>query len=380
MKRRALVIGTGVAGLSCAQLLAHQGWEVEICKSDSPRPAPTLVLNDITGSLLCDIWQAGNELLDGSHILNERKVAWGLEETVSTVVQRSIVIRGDLLVERLLRRLRHNEQVRVNDSLAHVHELIEVGSIVQEEFSWVVDASGRGAHLAKVLGAAKRHLFGLRRLIGMEVLLAEARERDTCWIETVPDGWVFLAPLGKDQALLQAMVPGVQKEPKLVLTELLDQTRMIKTKIADTPDPALVFEAYPQISDPLCGPGWIAVGDAAISLDPICGDGTGYALREAILAAGVIEGVVSGLPQIDCLHHYVLRLRKAFLSHLKECLRYYSVAFSSPAWEAEVDLIEKAFPYDEYHTADAESLAYGLRDFRLVRLNPQKGHQMGPTL
>jgi hypothetical protein len=105
MKRRALVIGTGVAGLSCAQLLACQGWEVEVCKSRS-RPEPTLVLNDITCGLLCDIWQAGNELLDGSHILNERKVVWGLGGTVSTVVQRSVVIRGDRLVERLLKNKR----------------------------------------------------------------------------------------------------------------------------------------------------------------------------------------------------------------------------------------------------------------------------------
>lgn len=370
MKRRALVIGTGVAGLSCAQLLACQGWEVEVCKSRS-RPAPTLVLNDITCGLLCDIWQAGNELLDGSHILNERKVVWGLGGTVSTVVQRSVVIRGDRLVERLLRRLGHNGQVRMDDSPTRMHELADVGSTVQEEVSWVIDASGRVAHIAKILGAAKRHLFGRRRVIGIEVLLAEASERDTCWIETVPDGWLFLAPLGKDQALLQVMVPVVPKEPKLVLTDLLDQTRIIKTQIANILDPALVFEAYPQISDPLCGPGWSAVGDAAVSFDPICGDGTGYALRGAILAAGVIDGIISGLPRSDCLGHYTLRLRKALLSHLKECLKYYSVAFSSPVWEAEVEFMEKTFPYDEYHTVDTESFAYRLRDFRLVPLNSQ---------
>jgi len=57
-----------------------------------------------------------------------------------------------------------------------------------EEFAWIVDASGRAAHAAKVLGAAKRYRFGYRRIVGEEVRLFNTEERHTCWIETAPEG------------------------------------------------------------------------------------------------------------------------------------------------------------------------------------------------
>ena len=41
----------------------------------------------------------------------------------------------------------------------------------------------------------------------------------------------------------------------------------------------------------MCGPGWLSCGTAALSFDPICGDGTGHAVREGILAAAVIFAV-----------------------------------------------------------------------------------------
>jgi flavin-dependent dehydrogenase len=66
------------------------------------------------------------------------------------------------------------------------------------------------------------------------------------------------------------------------------------------------FSASPRIPAPLCGPGWLACGSAAMGFDPICGDGTAHAVREAILALAVIRGGDHGMPA-----HYEARLTAA---------------------------------------------------------------------
>jgi flavin-dependent dehydrogenase len=372
MMRTALVLGPGVAGLSCAKILARQGWNVEVWGAVS-HPLPTLVLNDVTCSLLRDIWQAGDDLLEGSHVLTERKLRWGANATVSVVAQPSVVIRGNLLVTHLLERLSkaHDGQVRIDDSPACVSPLMQPHSFrhIAEEFDWIIDASGRASVIAQILGAG-RHSFGCRHSIGTEVTLGKSSERDACWIEMVPDGWVFMAPLGKEYALLQAMAPAAPEDPLTVLIALLGQTRLIKTQVADTSGPVSVFQASPQMSDPLCGPGWITVGDAAVSLDPICGDGTGYALRGAILAASIVDSVASGLVMSDCLRHYALRLHKAFFSHLKECLGYYSMGFSSSGWQGEIRRMKQALLQEKHRFLNAERFLHVLNGFKLVSLGP----------
>jgi len=44
----------------------------------------------------------------------------------------------------------------------------------------------------------------------------------------------------------------------------------------------------------LRGPDWLACGTAAVAFDPICGDGTAQAMREAILGCAVITAIGEG--------------------------------------------------------------------------------------
>jgi flavin-dependent dehydrogenase len=367
---RALVFGWGLAGLSCAKILARQGWDVEVRGAVS-KATPILVLNDVTCDVLHDLWQAENELLPGAHVINERKVCWGADGSASVVVQSGVVIKGDVLITHLLESLNeeHDGQIRIDDSPGCVSALADPRSFrrVAQEFDWIIDAGGRASHINQILGAT-RHSFGRRHAISAEVTLEESSERHACWIELVRNGWVFMAPLGKERALVQAMTPAPPEDPSAMLTALLGQTRFIKAQVANASSHVSVFQASPQISEPLCGPGWIAVGDAAISLDPICGDGAGYALRGAILAASVIDGAASGLLMSDCLRHYALRLHKAFFSHLKECLGYYSMLLSSLRWQDEIGLMEPALPKG---FLKPERFSYALNGFALEPLGAE---------
>ncbi|WP_414583032.1 NAD(P)/FAD-dependent oxidoreductase [Scytonema sp. PCC 10023] len=365
----ALVIGGGVAGLSCAQALAKRGWEVEIWRTGS-RSSPTLLLNDITCYLLQDIWQLEETFWENFHVLDERRVCWGMEATVLSIPQPSVVMSGNCLVEHLEKRLQqHNQQVHFDDSLPSPDELasFDFWHHVGQKFTWVIDAGGRKSAIVKNLVGGQRYKFGQRCILSQEVMLTKASEQNVCWMETVPDGWMFLAPLGGNRAMLQCMVPVVIEEPQEMLTYLLGQTRFLNTFVDSLLGSTSVFEAFPQILAPLYGTKSIAVGDAAFSVDPISGDGTGYAIRGAILAASVINGIASGLERSQCLRHYTLRLHKTFFSHLQQCLNHYSIGFSSSVWKAEIELMQEVWQ-NNFDIPNAENFAYRLEELNLVPL------------
>ena len=111
--------------------------------------------------------------------------------------------------------------------------------------------------------------------------------------------------------------------------------------ITEPDGPVTVFEAAPRLAEPRCGPGWLAVGDRAMKLDPLSGSGAASAVRQAILAAAVVGAPSAGVPVAEALAHYARRLHDAFLDHLAHCLRYYGAAFSTPAWSAELDSMRR---------------------------------------
>jgi len=337
--RRALVVGAGVAGLTCAHLLAEHGWNVHVWDLGVNR-TPPLVLNDGTVWLLRDLWRGGDELVEGAVRLRVRTVQWG-RGPETTVRQPGVVVDGGLLRQRLLGRLveAHPDRVCLFEVPAAglTERLAEVRPAVR-----VFDASGRRAHAATVLGKARRRILGRRCILTAPVTLAEHCASEACWMETVSDGWVFLAPIEAGRAVLQAMVPHSPGDPEDTLRRLHAETRLISRRVDELAGWVSVFAAAPQCSDPLLGHRWIAIGDAAIALDPVSGDGTGHGLRGAILATSVIEAIASGCPDRSYLDHYHTRLVEAFQVHLQRCLAHYSTAFSSPAWLEECTTTARA--------------------------------------
>jgi flavin-dependent dehydrogenase len=369
--RRALIVGAGVAGLSCAELIARQGWEVEVWGT-APRLAPTLILNELTCNLLREVWPGEDDLFAGAAVLDERRVCWGPQLGVETVTEGCVAITSDRLLARLLRRLsdRHAGRLHVDYSSARLSYAPDPDVIrrLAQEFNWIVDSTGRASRMAVAIGGTQNYPSGNRCMMGMEVTLTATTEPRACWLETVPDGWLFLTPLGSGRGFLQGMVPLAPDAPAAMLADLVTQTRIIRRRVAESSGRASAFAAAPRMSDPLCGPGWIAVGEAAIALDPLSGEGVGHAVRGAILAAGVLEGIASGLPVGECLRHYTLRLHRTFCAHLRECLRYYTFAFRSALWATEIERMRRSFPLETCRAASAARLAYGLRGFRLVPL------------
>ncbi|WP_341531907.1 hypothetical protein WKK05_38545 (plasmid) [Nostoc sp. UHCC 0302] len=360
--QKILVIGNGIAGLSCARLLVNRGWEIEIWGNQCF--SPTLILNQITCNLLQDIWQLESSFWNSLHLLQERKVCWGNDENFLSMAEPSMVINGNSLRNCLWQHLldEYHNQIKFQELPASIDNLLER----QSEFAWIVDAGGRQSIIARKLGASHRHSFGNRCILSQEVRLTNLVKKDIYWIESVSGGWLFFAPLGGNRAILQSMVPPFSGEPASIFINLLKQTRHIQDFISQLSGTLAIFTAFPQILQPLCGDKWLAVGDAAFSVDPISGDGTGYAIRGAILATSIIDAIASGLSSSDCLEHYSLRLGKAFAAHIQQCLKYYSKGFTSSIWQEEIERMHKA--QELLQQTKHQDFTHILKGFQLVKL------------
>jgi flavin-dependent dehydrogenase len=99
------------------------------------------------------------------------------------------------------------------------------------------------------------------------------------------------------------------------------------------------------MATPLGGEGWICCGSAAMTFDPICGDGTAHAVREAILASAAMRAVGRGEEAGPLLAHYEARLTAGFERHLGHCLQFYSSGWSGAWWREQVESAEEGIAW-----------------------------------
>jgi hypothetical protein len=170
------------------------------------------------------------------------------------------------------------------------------------------------------------HRFGSRMASAVKVELKEAS--DACWIESVESGWLFL---------LSGWLLSVDAS--------LESSVLIKEKIAGVDERSAQFPASPRIVLPLSGPGWISCGYAAMGFDPLCGDGTAHAVREAILACAVIRAADRGEDIAKLMAHYEARLTAGFQRHLAQCREFYSSGGKGEWWELQVATVDEGLEW-----------------------------------
>jgi flavin-dependent dehydrogenase len=161
--------------------------------------------------------------------------------------------------------------------------------------SWVIDATGRSAWFARRHGARSR---SLDRLIGMVADAESAAEADRrLALEACADGWWYSAVLPGDRAVVAWMtdadlVPRSREDRRRCWLERLGRTQLVRARLGGPKriGRLRVVAARSSRLDRVSGPGWVAVGDAAMALDPLSGRGivkaieSGQAAAEALLA------------------------------------------------------------------------------------------------
>jgi hypothetical protein len=241
--------GDSVAAYCCAFLLGKAGFSVELAPADRPK-LPAIMLGDRAIALIRDILEQPGLLAEAPRI-RRRVVAWGSAAAPADLEHSAVVVSEATLLEALRPRVA-SEGVR--------------------DFAWDI-LSTRPLPTLSI-----EHCFGSRTASVVSATLRSTSDHSACWIESLEEGWLFLTP----GWLLAVGAP---------VDTLLATSRVVAHEVIECGAEDGTFPASPRIAFPLCAPGWLACGSAAMAFDPICGDGTAHAMREAILAAAVIRAL-----------------------------------------------------------------------------------------
>lgn len=201
------------------------------------------------------------------------------------------------------------------------------------EARFAIDASGRGALLARACGAKR---VSIDRLVGVALFLdAKAGGRDPqgpfTLIEAAEDGWWYSAPLPGGRLVVSCMTDS-DLAARASLRDL-DGWLAAARRTRDTwqrigayslaGTPPRLGSANTARLDTVAGPTWLAAGDAAVSFDPLSSQGIVTALESGIDAAEAIEAHLDG--EAGALSRYAAIVAARYRDYLVERARFYGV-------------------------------------------------------
>ena len=149
------------------------------------------------------------------------------------------------------------------------------------------------------------------------------------------------------------------------MESLLLPSRLIKNQISELRPSRGTFPSHPRVALPLSAPGWLACGTAAVGFDPLCGDGAGNAIREAILVSAVIRAAIGSSDAGNVVAHYEARLLSGFNRHLALCVEFYKSGRSGPWWNCQVDDLQRGLAWCSQQLARHDASRYRLNGFTL---------------
>jgi hypothetical protein len=336
-----IIRGDGVAAYCCAHLLTKAGFRVDLQPVDRPR-LPMILLGDQALALIRDIFDRPRLFADLPRI-RKRIVAWGPDAAPIEVEHSAVVVSEEILLDGIR------------------PPLTPAGAL---DAPWTILAT------RPLPSPAVDHCFGTRRAAAAPITLKTTSDPAACWIESLEEGWLFLAP--------EASIMSRDREGAVAHTRsgwllsvggsastLLGKSRVIAPEIAQMGATSGEFPSYARIASPLGAPLWLACGTAAMAFDPICGDGTAHAIREAILASAVIRALAAGGSTDHLLSHYQARLTAGFQRHLTLCRQFYLSGGRGTLWSSELEAIDHGVQWCNAALAGHAPFRYQLRGFEL---------------
>jgi flavin-dependent dehydrogenase len=105
---------------------------------------------------------------------------------------------------------------------------------------------------------------------------------------------------------------------------------------------------------------------SAIAFDPICGDGTAQAVREAILAAAVIRAGLNGADREKLATHYHSMLTASLRRHIQISGSFTPPGAMAPWWRAQVAALREGYDWGTSQLARLPEPRYVLQGYRLL--------------
>lgn len=301
----AVVVGGGPAGAAAAITLARGGRSVVLMTRDRgrrPRIGETLPPSVIRPLVALGVW---DRFLAAGHLVSPGTVAsWGAGRPRE----------NDFIVDPYGPGW-HVDRDRFDWMLldaaratgARILALPRAARVDREHPGWtvrregaavsatfLVDASGRGARVASRYGGPRRRED---RLVGLVRFGRANRSDPRTLIEACPEGWWYAAALPGGRAVTALftdadLLPAGPEERRRFRARALSRTRLLSEVRGDSK--CHVAPADAGVARICAGRDWVAVGDAARTLDPLSGQGLTVALTSAIRAAEAVLDRDSG--------------------------------------------------------------------------------------
>lgn len=329
MHNRICIEGSGLAACCSAALLERAGFGVSGEPFASSR-SPVLMLSEQTQRLLRDVFGIA-DLFDNAIAIRRRVVLWGQNVEPVELPHAGLVMAEAKLLSRLW-------------------EAIDLKPKVADQTKWTLISD------RQKLNAVAQQEIGCRSAFTTSVQLCERANRDTCWVESIASGWLFLLPSGENVGSLISV--GAKPESSL------SESRLVAKQIHSLRDATGCFPSHPRIADRLSGNAWIACGTAAVAFDPIAGEGAGHALRESILAAAVIKAAGRDCEWLPLVHHYSNRILSGFLRHLHHCVHFYE-SLDGEWWQVQAQALSKGILWTQQELASKPGGLFRLNGFEL---------------
>lgn len=196
----------------------------------------------------------------------------------------------------------------------------------------LVDAGGRGSTVARRFGA-RRHARDRLACGWVRGAEAPGRQSGVTLIEAEPDGWWYAAPLpggGRVAAFhVDADSPAAAdaRNPAALLRRMAGLSMIPATLAANGFVPSNegsgFCAAHSCALTPPVGPGWLAVGDAALGFDPLSSQGIFNALYTGLAAAEAADRHLNG--DAAALNDYAGRLQTIHQAYRRHLAAWYGL-------------------------------------------------------
>jgi flavin-dependent dehydrogenase len=269
-------------------------------------------------------WGGGGRLLVYSFIADPHGLGWHLDRPCFDAM---LLDAAEGAGVHVLRHTRAAQAHRCSDVRWQV--ALRDGQIVAADV--IVDATGRGAAIARPLGARWRRADRLVAAVAFLAPFGNPRADSTTLVEATPDGWWYSALLPDERQVVAFMTdPDVLKVREAATASgwpaLLAEARHTAERVKQgsyrlVASPRIRAAASGRL-EPAAGHGWLAVGDAAASFDPLSSHGIGAALEGGLRAAVAIQRRLNG--DGDALAAYAEHNRRAYARYQAMWLAYYA--------------------------------------------------------
>ena len=307
------VVGAGPAGCATATELKRRGVERVVVFHTGRRPFPVGESIPPDTRLLLERLGLWNEFADAGHepclgscsawgseqlgyndfLFNPYGNGWHLDRDRfdADMAERAAATGADLVAGR----------VSAVEQVPHGGFRLQVGDVTHET-RFIVDATGAAARVARSLNAERGQHDRLSCMVGFFKLASDSAMNRLTMLESVEAGWWYTARLPGDRAVALFASDSetiteyqLHTEPGWLLA--LRTTQHIRPALegATLIRGSLKMRSAPSgITEPSAGDGWLAVGDAAASFDPLLSQGIYQALAGGLDAGSAIAVWLEG--------------------------------------------------------------------------------------